>query len=284
MHPRRRRVGQDPGAHPPHRPPGGRRARRPPPRPRPHLHPQGRGRAGHPPRARSGCATGRRPAPSTPWPAPSSRTLGRPGGRRRPRCSTARVGSLARSSARTSRITAPSWRREIEWARARLVAPATGTPRAAAAADRRTGRSVDRVAVASLRALRGREAPAPGRSTSTTCSPTVRRRPWTTDPTFAAAQRWRFRHLFVDEFQDVNPLQHRLLTGWLGDRRRPVRRRRPQPGHLPAGTAPTPRSSRASPAPPRRPRSSSSRDNYRSTPQILGRRRRRARRRPAHGR
>ena len=39
------------------------------------------------------------------------------------------------------------------------------------------------------------------------------------DPEFAAAQRWRFRHVFVDEFQDVNPVQHRLLTGWLGDRR-----------------------------------------------------------------
>ena len=38
------------------------------------------------------------------------------------------------------------------------------------------------------------------------------------DTEFAAAQRWRFRHLFVDEFQDVNPVQFRLLQGWLGDR------------------------------------------------------------------
>ncbi|MDQ1374700.1 MAG: ATP-dependent helicase UvrD/PcrA [Actinomycetota bacterium] len=38
------------------------------------------------------------------------------------------------------------------------------------------------------------------------------------DAEFAAAQRWRFRHVFVDEFQDVNPVQHRLLMGWLGDR------------------------------------------------------------------
>ena len=38
-----------------------------------------------------------------------------------------------------------------------------------------------------------------------------------TDPGFAATQRWRFRHLFVDEFQDVNPLQLRLLRAWLGD-------------------------------------------------------------------
>ncbi len=36
------------------------------------------------------------------------------------------------------------------------------------------------------------------------------------DPLFAAAQRWRWRHVFVDEFQDLNPLQHRLLLAWLG--------------------------------------------------------------------
>jgi DNA helicase II / ATP-dependent DNA helicase PcrA len=36
------------------------------------------------------------------------------------------------------------------------------------------------------------------------------------DREFAARQRWRFRHLFVDEFQDVNPAQARLLDGWLG--------------------------------------------------------------------
>ena len=38
------------------------------------------------------------------------------------------------------------------------------------------------------------------------------------DREFAASQRWRFRHLFVDEFQDVNPAQHRLLEAWRGDR------------------------------------------------------------------
>jgi DNA helicase II / ATP-dependent DNA helicase PcrA len=39
-----------------------------------------------------------------------------------------------------------------------------------------------------------------------------------TDAEFQAAQRWRFRHVFVDEFQDVNPAQLRLVRGWLGDR------------------------------------------------------------------
>jgi DNA helicase-2/ATP-dependent DNA helicase PcrA len=39
-----------------------------------------------------------------------------------------------------------------------------------------------------------------------------------TDDEFAAQQRWLFRHLFVDEFQDVSPAQLRLVRGWLGDR------------------------------------------------------------------
>ncbi|HUI02416.1 MAG TPA: ATP-dependent helicase, partial [Acidimicrobiales bacterium] len=39
------------------------------------------------------------------------------------------------------------------------------------------------------------------------------------DATAAAAVRWRTRHLFVDEFQDVNPAQWRLLSAWLGEGR-----------------------------------------------------------------
>lgn len=37
------------------------------------------------------------------------------------------------------------------------------------------------------------------------------------EPEFRAAQQWRFRHLFVDEFQDATPLQLMLLRAWLGD-------------------------------------------------------------------
>ena len=38
-----------------------------------------------------------------------------------------------------------------------------------------------------------------------------------TDPDYAASIHWRHRHLYVDEFQDVNPLQFELLKAWRGD-------------------------------------------------------------------
>ncbi len=38
------------------------------------------------------------------------------------------------------------------------------------------------------------------------------------DPAWAEAQRWRFRHLVVDEAQDMNPLQHAVLEAWRGGR------------------------------------------------------------------
>jgi DNA helicase II / ATP-dependent DNA helicase PcrA len=39
-----------------------------------------------------------------------------------------------------------------------------------------------------------------------------------TDAAFRSLVRWRFRHFFVDEAQDLNPLQHALLESWRGDR------------------------------------------------------------------
>ena len=40
-----------------------------------------------------------------------------------------------------------------------------------------------------------------------------------TEPSFRDAQRWLFRHVFVDEFQDLNQTQFNLLQAWVGDRR-----------------------------------------------------------------
>ncbi|MDP9463173.1 MAG: ATP-dependent DNA helicase UvrD2 [Actinomycetota bacterium] len=39
-----------------------------------------------------------------------------------------------------------------------------------------------------------------------------------TDAAFRALVHWRFRHFFVDEAQDLNPLQHALLEAWRRDR------------------------------------------------------------------
>jgi len=39
-----------------------------------------------------------------------------------------------------------------------------------------------------------------------------------TDDAFRSLVRWRFRHFFVDEVQDLNPLQHALLEEWRGGR------------------------------------------------------------------
>ncbi len=38
------------------------------------------------------------------------------------------------------------------------------------------------------------------------------------DPDFAAAQRWKFAHFFIDELQDANAAQLNLLDAWLGGR------------------------------------------------------------------
>ena len=39
------------------------------------------------------------------------------------------------------------------------------------------------------------------------------------DAGFAERMRWRYRHLSVDEFQDVNPAQFRLILALIGTRR-----------------------------------------------------------------
>jgi DNA helicase II / ATP-dependent DNA helicase PcrA len=103
---------------------------------------------------------------------------------------------------------------EIEWAQARLVPPA-GYESAAAAFGRRLP-----APAAGIAALYDRYVSEKQRRRLVDfddlllrCAAAVE-----SDPGFGAAQRWRWRHLFVDEFQDVNPLQYRLLLAWLGPR------------------------------------------------------------------
>jgi DNA helicase-2/ATP-dependent DNA helicase PcrA len=103
---------------------------------------------------------------------------------------------------------------EIEWAKARLVGP-DGYAEAAAAARRRVAVPAARVAelYRSYEDDKRRARLVDFDDLLRLCSHLIE-----TDEAFAAAQRWRFQHLFVDEFQDVNPLQLRLLEAWRGDR------------------------------------------------------------------
>jgi DNA helicase-2/ATP-dependent DNA helicase PcrA len=103
---------------------------------------------------------------------------------------------------------------EIEWAKARLVAPDRYAEEAERA-GRRPPMSGDEVARVYARYEEQRR-----RSRLVDFDDLLRvcARDLAADPDFAAAQRWRFQHVFVDEFQDVNPLQQSLLDAWLGDR------------------------------------------------------------------
>jgi len=103
---------------------------------------------------------------------------------------------------------------EIEWAQARMIRPEEYVA-AAAAAGRATERPPAEIADAYDRYRNEK------RSRRVldfddllrTCAERIDR-----DPVFAEQQRFRFRHLFVDEFQDATPLQLALLRAWLGDR------------------------------------------------------------------
>jgi DNA helicase-2/ATP-dependent DNA helicase PcrA len=103
---------------------------------------------------------------------------------------------------------------EIEWAKARLITPDQYAA-AARAAERRLPRPATELAdlYAKYESEKRRKRLLDFDDLLGRCSDAIER-----DPDFAAAQRWRFRHLFVDEFQDATPLQTRLLRAWLGDR------------------------------------------------------------------
>jgi DNA helicase II / ATP-dependent DNA helicase PcrA len=103
---------------------------------------------------------------------------------------------------------------EIEWAKARLVRP-DGYVAAVARASRDTPKPPDEIASLYERyeKERRRRGVVDFDDLIWWCADALE-----TDTEFQAVQRWRFRHLFVDEFQDVNPAQLRLLRAWLGDR------------------------------------------------------------------
>jgi DNA helicase-2/ATP-dependent DNA helicase PcrA len=102
---------------------------------------------------------------------------------------------------------------EISWAKARRVSP-EGYPAAVAAAGRRTPGPAPLVAerYARYEAARRRLRLLDLDDLLLEAAAVL-----DDDPAFADAIRWRFRHLFVDEVQDMNPAQFALLLGLLGD-------------------------------------------------------------------
>jgi DNA helicase-2/ATP-dependent DNA helicase PcrA len=102
---------------------------------------------------------------------------------------------------------------EIGWAKARLVSPADYEAEARRA-RRRSGINPEQVAEVFTRyeAERTRRRLLDFDDLIVACADSL-----AGDTAFADAVRWRTRHLFVDEMQDVNPAQFRLLTTLLSD-------------------------------------------------------------------
>jgi DNA helicase II / ATP-dependent DNA helicase PcrA len=130
--------------------------------------------------------------------------------------SKARLVTLAaaRAGLRADRAGARDLAGEIEWAKANLVEPAEYAPLAAKAA-RDTPYDAAKVAEVftayeEIKRSRG----------MIDFEDMLRAAVWGIEehPDVAAQIRGQYRHFVVDEFQDVNPLQHRLLQAWLGGR------------------------------------------------------------------
>ena len=102
---------------------------------------------------------------------------------------------------------------EIGWAKARLVPPEQYEAEARRH-RRRSGISAEQVADAFARyeAERSRRRLLDFDDLIVSCADAL-----AGDSEFADSIRWRTRHLFVDEMQDVNPAQFRLLTAMLAD-------------------------------------------------------------------
>ncbi len=135
--------------------------------------------------------------------------------RRPPALLERKTGLLGRIVPARATSSAADVAAEIEWAKARLVRP-EGYAGAAAEAQRRPASAYEQIGrwFAAYEDEKERKKVIDFDDLLSRCADALER-----DHDFAAAQRWRFRHLFVDEFQDVNPLQFRLLSAWLGDRR-----------------------------------------------------------------
>ncbi|HET6964494.1 MAG TPA: ATP-dependent helicase [Acidimicrobiales bacterium] len=124
------------------------------------------------------------------------------------------LGPIVASRAAASSVPLSEVAGLIEWAKARTVSPEE-LEGALEAARRPLPQGVSPTALAAIYARYEHEKRRRGLvdfdDLLSRCADAIE-----TDPEFAGAQRWRWRHVYVDEFQDLNPLQHRLLLAWLG--------------------------------------------------------------------
>jgi DNA helicase II / ATP-dependent DNA helicase PcrA len=122
------------------------------------------------------------------------------------------LGPLVRGRGAASSVAVADVAAEIEWAKARLISP-DAYEQAAEASGRRPPRGAGAVArlYANYETEKRKRHLIDFDDVLSRCADAIAR-----DEEFAAGQRWRFRHLFVDEFQDATPLQLRLLRAWLG--------------------------------------------------------------------
>lgn len=130
--------------------------------------------------------------------------------------SKVRLVTLAagRAGMRTDSTAARDLASEIEWAKSSLVEP-EDYPVAAAKAQRET--PYDPVKVAEVFAAYERLKRSSG---VIDFEDVLRAVVWGIEehPDVAEQVRAQYRHFVVDEYQDVNPLQQRLLDAWLGER------------------------------------------------------------------
>lgn len=119
---------------------------------------------------------------------------------------------ISRLLPRSPRVNPNDVTAEINWARARLVAP-EHYGQLAREAGRTPPLPVETVAELMVRFQQEKQR---RRVVDFDDLLMLAIRDLQADPGYAEAIRWRYRHLYVDEFQDVNPLQSELLSHWRG--------------------------------------------------------------------
>ncbi len=135
-----------------------------------------------------------------------------------PRLVESKIALVARAASRLrlapSRTELRDLTGEVEWAKATLLTPAD-YPAAAAAAARETTHPADVIAglYSAYEEVKRDAGVLDFDDLLLLTAAVIEEHRWVADEL-----RSRYRHFVVDEYQDVNPLQQRLLDAWLGER------------------------------------------------------------------